>query len=373
MIVMLYRHMGKTGKQVSAIGFGVMRFAEEDYKKRPEKCAEILLRAQELGINYFDTAPGYCEDHSEGIVGRALRQMKEKPYVSTKCGLWNAKTADEAYAKVQKSLERFSIDKITFYNLWCIKTVDEYREMIKPGGIYEGILRAKEEGLIEHICCSVHIDGEGLAKVVADGKVEAVTLGYNALNFAYRRAGVTACYDAGLGIVVMNPLGGGTIPQNEEKFSFLKRNPQESMVHAALRFLIGQKEITVALPGPATMAELEECVAAADREYEVTEEMLHALSGQLKSELNTLCTGCAYCDSCPEGIPVPQLIEAYNNFFLKDDFDQVKSRLKYHWGISPELARKCTRCGVCEPLCTQKLPIIERLAEIAKIEVDEAD
>ena len=363
---MQYKPFGKTGKQVSVIGFGVMRFPEEEYRKRPEKCAEVLLRAHELGVNYFDTAPGYCEDYSEDIVGYAMRQIKgAKPYVSTKCSLWNAQTAEEAYARVQKSLKRLSVDRITFQNLWCIKTLEEYREMIRPGGIYEGILRAKEEGLIEHICCSVHIDGDGLAEIVKDGRVEAVTLGYNALNFAYRRTGVKACYDAGLGVVVMNPLGGGTIPQNAEKFSFLKNDPQESVVQAALRFLIGQKEITAALPGPADIPELEECVAAADRMYEVTEETLEILAGKLKSELNTLCTGCAYCDQCPEGIPVPKLIDAYNSYLLEGDFSRVQERLDNHWQLSPEVAAKCIRCGICEPLCTQKLPIIERLEAIA--------
>ena len=61
---MRYKPFGNTGKQVSVIGFGAMRFPEDDYKNHPQKCADILLRARELGINYFDTAPGYCEDYS---------------------------------------------------------------------------------------------------------------------------------------------------------------------------------------------------------------------------------------------------------------------------------------------------------------------
>ncbi len=68
--------------------------------------AEIVLRARELGVNYFDTAPGYCDDQSEIIVGHAIAQMKEKPYVSTKCGLWNETTAEGAYRRIQKSLKR---------------------------------------------------------------------------------------------------------------------------------------------------------------------------------------------------------------------------------------------------------------------------
>ena len=363
---MYYKPLGKTGKQVSAVSFGGMRFKKEEYEKGPEKCADIVLRARELGVNYFDTAPGYCDDNSEIIVGHAIKQMKDKPYVSTKCGLWNATTAEEAYARIHKSLGRLNVDKITVYNMWCIKTMDEYREMVKPGGIYDGIRRARDEGLIEHICCSIHIDGKGLSEIVADGRVESVTLGYNALNFAYRREGVKACHDAGLGVVIMNPLGGGMIPRHEDKFSFLKSSPDESIVHAALRFLIGQKEISAALPGPSSIAELEECIAAADREYKVTEEMLTALSGKLQSELNTLCTGCAYCDECPTDVPVPRLLDSYNEYILKGDYEAIAGRLNGHWGVDPATAKNCIECGRCEALCTQKLPIMARLAEIAE-------
>jgi len=361
---MRYKLLGNTGKEGSVIGFGAMRFPKKDYKKRHQKCADILLRARELGVNYFDTAPGYCEDNSEDIVGLALRQMKDKPYVSTKCGLWNAKTADEAYARVQKSLEKLQIDRVTFYHLWCIQSLDEYREMIRPGGMYDGILRAKEEGLIEHICCSVHIDGKGLAEVVADGRMASVTLGYNVLNFAYRREGIEACYNAGLGVVIMNPLAGGLLPRHGDKFDFIRNSPDETIVQASLRFLLGQKEITAALPGPASIAELEECVSAVENVQAVTQERLAALSKQMTHELNTLCTSCAYCDACPEGIPVPEFMEAYNMHLLQEEPDALLNRLKWQWEVQPELAAKCTRCGVCEKLCTQKLPIMDRLAEI---------
>lgn len=364
---MYYKPLGNTGKQVSAVSFGGMRFKAEEYKNGPEKCAEIVLRARELGINYFDTAPGYCDDNSEIIVGHAIKQMKEKPYVSTKCGLWMETTAEGAYKRVQKSLARLNVSKITVYNMWCIKTLDDYRQMTKPGGIYDGIRKAKEEGLIEHICCSTHIDGKGLAEIVSDGLVESVTLGYNALNFAYRREGVKSCHDAGLGVVIMNPLGGGMIPRHAEKFSFLKKDPEESIVKAAIRFLIGQKEISAALPGPSSIAELEECVAAADKEYAVTEEMLAALSGQLKNEMNTLCTGCAYCDECPENIPIPKLMDSYNEYLLEGDYGKIGDRLKNHWGITAESASACIQCGKCEDLCTQKLPIMARLSEFSRI------
>ena len=363
---MLYRPLGKTGKEISVIGFGGMRFQPEDYKKDHQICADILLRAHGLGVNYFDTAPFYCEDESEDIVGLAMRQIRGKrPYVSTKCGLGQAETAAEAYDWVQKSRDRLSVDTIDFYHMWCVRTPDEYRRMVAPGGIYDGLLRAQQGGLIEHICCSVHVDSADLADIVRDGRAEVITLGYNALNFAFRRDGLTACRDADVGIVVMNPLSGGLIPRLQNQFHFLKNSPDESIVHAALRFVIGSEGVTAALPGPADIAELEECVAAADRMETVTEEVYARIGAHLKRELNTLCTSCGYCEHCPAKLPIVKFLDIYNQYLLGDPPVKASTTLYNCWDLTPADAAKCTACGLCEPLCTQRLPIIERLKEIA--------
>lgn len=362
---MYYKPLGTTGKMVSAVSLGGMRYIPEDYKNGPEKCAEIILRAIELGVNLFDTAPGYSDDMSEDILGCALRQVKEKPYVSTKCGLWVETTAQGAYDAVRKSIDRIGVDQITFYHLWCVLTLDDYQRMIAPGGIYEGMRRAKEEGLIEHICLSTHLDGSDIEKIVHDGRFESVILGYNALNFAFRRAGVKACYDAGLGVMAMNPLGGGAIAQYGDAFSFLKSAPDETLVQAALRFLLGQKEVSCALPGVGTIAELEECVSAADRQFELGEAYLDELKTRFRSELNTLCTSCAYCMPCPVGVPIVKLLAAYNEYLIRGEQAKLFDFIKGHWSISASEASNCTGCGICEERCTQKLPIIERLRDIA--------
>lgn len=365
---MIYKPYGNTGKMISALGMGCMRFKKEEYQNgNYESCAAIILRARELGINYFDTAPGYCDDKSEIICGEAFRQMKhEKPfYVSTKCSLRNAKNADEARKMIDQSLKRLNVDKINFYNMWSILNLDQYKEYLKKGGIYEGACKARDEGLIDHICFTTHMRGSDIAKVASDGVYEGVTLGYNAVNFAYRQEGVDAAHAAGLGVVTMNPLGGGIIPANPDYFSFLQHG-NDSLTVSALKFIISQKAVTAAIPGYSSIEELEEDVKAVENLKEISNTDLKNLIANLSEELNALCTTCAYCDSCPEGIPIPQLLESYNYYILsKGDAGQVKSRLGMHWGVDGKLAAKCIECGQCEALCTQKLPIIERLKEIA--------
>ena len=122
---MIYKEFGSTGKKVSAIGFGGMRFLAEEYKKDIKICAELVIDAHKKGINYFDTAPGYCDDKSEIIMGEAFKHMKYGDfYVSTKCALWNAEDADGVRRMIEQSLKRLNVPKITFYNLWCILRFD---------------------------------------------------------------------------------------------------------------------------------------------------------------------------------------------------------------------------------------------------------
>jgi len=364
---LIYREYGKTGKKISVIGFGGMRFIKEEYQKgNYDKSGAIIKTAYDRGINYFDTAPDYCNENSEKIFGHAFKTMdRDKFFVSTKCGLWNAKNSNGSRKIIERSLSRLGVDKIDFFHLWAIKTLDEYKEFLKKGGIYEGALKAQKEGLIDHICISTHLSGEDIAQIANDQTFEGVTLGYNAVNFAYRQKGIDACHKAGLGIVTMNPLGGGIIPAHPNYFSFLKEG-EDSLVVSALKFIIRQNKATSAIVGFSSIEEVEEAVLAGEGPLTADEDLLEKMALNLKEELNTLCTTCGYCDSCPEGIPIPMLLDSYNMRILTNGDDkQMFRRMDVHWEVDPIWASKCSACGQCELLCTQKLPIIERLAYIA--------
>ncbi|MBZ4647670.1 MAG: aldo/keto reductase [Clostridia bacterium] len=364
---MQYKEYGKTGKKVSVIGFGGMRFRKEDYSKSMEKCAAVVRRASELGVNYFDTAPNYCDDKSEEIMGEAFKDMPNPFYVSTKSAIWSEKNADDVRRRIEKSLKRMGLEKITFFNMWCILNLEQYRKVMAPGGPYEGALKAKEEGLIEHIVFSTHCNGEDIETIVNEGYFEGVTLGYNATNFAFRQRGIKAAYEKGLGVVTMNPLGGGIIPQNPEFYSFIKENENDSLVQAALKFNASHKEITVVLPGMGTIEEVEENVKAGENFGEMTEEKLNKMAKMLNESLDALCTGCQYCKGCPKDIEIPKYMDAYNMYILNKENTAISDRLKWHWGMNKEKAAECIECGKCEAQCTQHLPIIERLKYIANI------
>lgn len=354
---MQYRQFGSTGKEVSIVSFGGMRFPEpEDL----DASAELILHAHGRGINYIDTAPVYCDDRSEDIVGHALTQIpREQILVSSKSG---KSGAAELRENLERSLKRLGTDHIDFYYIWHLMSKDDW-EQRQRGGAVDAALQARDEGLIKHLFCSSHMPGDGLADVLKSGFFEGVLLGYNALNFPYRRAAVDQAGRMDLGVATMNPLAGGLIPQNPERFSFLKNSPDESIISAALRFNLSHPAISTALVGFASTDEIDQAVAAVEQFEPLSKAQQEQLSPNINPDFDALCTGCGYCLPCPVDIRIPAFMDTYNQILLNPG--TAASRLKFHWRLPAEMAADCTACGACEKRCTQHLPIIERLKELA--------
>ena len=364
---MYYKNYGKTDMKVSAIGFGGMRYDEDDIRAgQLEKCAEVALYAHEKGVNYFDTAPFYCMDKSEAITGIALGQLpRDSFYVSTKANYTTLPgdgkpTRDNWRRRLEMSLERLNVDYIDFYHLWCILNQAGFEKLRDE--TYRFYEEARDEGLIRNIVFSSHMPGDELETVIGTGLFKGMLIGYNALNYRFRQSGIAAAYDKGMGVVVMNPLGGGLIPQNADRFTYLVGDSGLTVPQAALRFVASHREITVALPGFTTKAHVDDALAAVAGLVEKPAADIYAEYEGKGESINDMCTGCGYCDYCPVGVPIPKYMDAYNMVLLGDSF---KNRLALHWDMEAAGAGHCVRCGECERLCTQHLPIMERLAHIA--------
>lgn len=356
---MLYRPFGKTGKDISVISFGGMRFAEPE---NLGKSADCLIYAHDKGINYFDTAPIYCGDQSEDIFGHALRQLpRESFYVSSKCS--QAK-GEDLRKSLERSLQRLGVEQIDFLYIWHLMNPADWEER-KQGRAIEAALKAKEEGLIGHLLCSSHMEGEGLSKVLSEKIFEGVLLGYNAINFPYRQAAVEQAGKQEIGVVTMNPLGGGLIPQNPQRFAFLKTATANDVVSGALQFNLSQPAITTALVGFANTQEIDQAVAAVDSFVPYNKEQQRELQKNIEVSFNGFCTGCGYCLPCPVDIPIPKYLDSYNQLILTNGNRQAAlDRYRMHWDITPQQAKECIACGACEERCTQHLPIIQRLAKL---------
>jgi len=388
---MYYKEYGNTGMKVSAIGFGAMRYDDADIKAgNLSKCAEVPLYALEKGINYWDTAPFYCDDKSEEITGLAVKQIKRSDIIlCSKANLGTMgegePTRDKFFKRLDTTLTRLNTDYLDIYQMWCLLSLDKYEKTMEI--MYRWFEEAKEQGLVKHICFSSHMEGNGIERVVDSGKFEGMLIGYNALNYRFRQSGIHEAAKRGMGVACMNPLGGGLIPQNPDAFSYLTKWDEEFLTsvsgapvpvsaaelnlntaQAALRFVASHKEITVALNGATTKAHIDDAVKAVEGLVEVSANDIPRLYGDGGKALNDLCTGCGYCKGCPVEIDIPKYMDAYNMSILTGDKQEALKRLAWHWSLTKEGAGECIQCGNCENECTQHLPIIERLKEISELE-----
>jgi predicted aldo/keto reductase-like oxidoreductase len=362
---MLYRDYGRTGKKVSLLGFGGMRFAHIDDH---DECIRLMVRAAEGGVNYFDTAPGYFETKSELVFGEGFAELRKRGlpyYTATKTF---KTTESDLRREIEAQLKRLNVDAVDFYHVWCITRLDNWQAR-KKDGILETLRKFREEGLIRHICVSSHLIQDEIEELLMEGVFEGVLFGYSAYNFKTREKAFNAIRAKKLGAVVMNPLGGGLIPQHPELFGFLKTHSDETVTQAALHFLWDHRDISVTLVGFASLSDVEEALAAMETYRPRNEAELAAVKEKASGSMEGLCTGCAYCDECPQGILIPRYMDAYNQLLLTPDHGKkaLSVRLSMHWGIKPQTA--CVECGQCEAACTQHLPIIQRLKEIAVMEV----
>ena len=359
---MIYREYGQTGKKVSLLGFGGMRFKNVD---NHEECVRMIVAAAEGGVNYFDTAPGYFETRSETVFGKGFAELRQQhlPYFAATKTFKS--TESDIKREIDAQLKRLDIPAIDFYHVWCINDLNNW-EKRKSDGVLKTFRKLKEQGLIKHICVSSHLTKNEIQRLLMEGVFEGVLFGYSIYNFHTREEAFDAITAKNLGAVVMNPLGGGVIPQHPEKFGFLCR-PGETMVDAALHFLWDHPQITSTLVGFENMLQIKEALHALQNYKLRSAAELTAVKAKAADSADGICTGCGYCDSCPERVPIPQYMDAYNQKLLakEGNKDPIGDRLYWHWSLERAGAGNCTACGQCEASCTQHLKIIERLKEIA--------
>ncbi|GHT81039.1 aldo/keto reductase [Spirochaetia bacterium] len=361
---MIYRDYGNTGEKVSLLGFGGMRFGHIDDE---DECVRMMVKAAEGGVTYFDTAPGYFGIKSESVFGKGLAELRRRKLPYTVATKTFATTEGAIRKEIEAQLKRLDVGTIDFYHIWCITSLPNW-EGRKKDGILNTFRKLKDEGLIRHICVSSHLVQDEIETLLMEGVFEGVLFGYSAYNFKTREKAFNAIRAKKLGAVVMNPLGGGIIPQHPELFNFLKQG-DEKTTQAALHFLWDHRDITTTLVGFVSEAEVADTLQAMERYKPRTDAELAAVKAKASVSFEGLCTGCAYCDDCPQSIPIPKFMDAYNQKLLSKNSDdgEILERLKGYWNIDRQKAADCIACGQCEGACTQHIDIIQRLKHITEI------
>ena len=374
--MMQYRKFGNTGVNISALGFGCMRlkeFQDENGNWQVDQAHtnEMLMKAYELGVNYFDTAFYYCHSNSEIAVGRALAPIRDKVYISTKCPLELVKCAEDYEKILDQSLSKLGTDYVDFYHFWGINR-KVFDEKIVPLGLMDKALELKAKGKIRHISFSFHDTPEALKHIIDNGyAMESVLLQYNLIDRVNEEM-IQYAAKKGLGVVVMGPVGGGRLAAPTELSQRLGSGNLNTY-ELALRFVLGNPGVCCALSGMQSVEMVEKNVAVASLEVPMTEEQWRGIGQSmenLKKFSELYCTGCNYCQPCPQGIEIPKIFLAYtyhNVYGMKELAKKTWENYVNNEKKPGCTSKDCVDCGLCEEKCPQHLKIRQLLKKVEPI------
>lgn len=383
---MLMKTFGKTGLELSRLGFGCMRLPLTDPADPTsidyELSTRMLHRAIEGGVNYVDTAWPYHgasrqePGRSEPFVGQALRGgYREKVHLATKLPTWLIKSRADMDTFLDAQLKRLETSYLDFYLIHNINS------LVWPGlrdlGMADFLDSIRKDGRARRVGFSFHDRLSVFEDALASYDWDFAQIQYNYLDIEHQagQKGARMVQDRGMGLLIMEPLRGGSLTNHMPeglRNRLAEVRPEWSLADWGFRWLWNQPPVGVVLSGMSTLEQVEENlkIAATPSPFGDKEEAaLAEVRGFFRERLKINCTSCGYCLPCPEGVNIPKNFSFYNDYHLMDAAP-VRARAKFYFAgqVAPhETFAHCVHCAQCEEKCPQGLPISRLMEEVAKI------
>ena len=361
----------KYGNDVSILGYGCMRFTQTAGAIDVKKAEKELMRAIELGVNYFDTA--YIYNGSEAALGEIFSRnnVRDKVKIATKLPQYLIKKPGDADKYFSEELRRLKTDRVDYYLMHMLSDTHSW-ERIDSLGIGEWLAAKKASGEIGQIGFSYHGNADEFIRLLDVREWDFCQIQYNYLD-ENSQAGVTglkAAAQKGIPVIIMEPLRGGRLANALPKKAlslFEQSGTPYSPAATAFRWLWNQPEITCVLSGMNSLEMLEENAKIASEALpgclsESEQKLIEGVKNEIAKNTIVPCTGCRYCMPCPAGVDIPGVFSALNRTKYDTRFQALR---EYTMGMSQRHtytgAKNCVGCGKCEKHCPQNIPIRDML------------
>jgi predicted aldo/keto reductase-like oxidoreductase len=375
---MQYRLDPKSGNKLSTLGFDCMRFPRVLSQIDMNRSEELVLKAIDSGVNYFDTA--YVYSGSEEVLGAILHKnnVRSKVFIATKLPHGKCRRYEDFDALFGTQLERLKTDYIDYYLIHNLSEMKSWTRLCALG-IEKWIEEKKTTGQIRQIGFSFHGDSDQFSSLIDAYDWDFCQIQYNYVNTHYQAgtAGLKKAAGKGLPVIIMEPLLGGKLanglPQKAVKL-FKSVNASLSPAAWALKWLWNQKEVTVVLSGMNDAAQLSENLETSNnatpgmlsgQEQDIFESVIESF----RTSYKVPCTGCNYCMPCPQNINIPACFSAYNMSYAIGFLSGLQQYITSTGATNVKESRtprSCVNCGKCEKHCPQHIQIRTALEDVTK-------
>ena len=367
--------MEQMDKVKKNFGFGCMRLPmngdQVDIAETTRMVDEFLAQ----GFNYFDTAHGYIGGKSELALKECLtsRYPREAYSLTDKLTDSYFKTETDIRPFFESQLEACGVDYFDFY-LMHAQNADNFKKF-KACRAYETAFALKAEGRIRHVGLSFHDRAEVLDQILTEyPQIEVVQIQFNYLDYDDIAVQSRKCYEVcrkhGKPVLVMEPVKGGSLVNlPEEAKKVLDDLHGGSPASYAIRFAAGFPGMMMVLSGMSNMEQMKDNLSYMRDFKPLNETELAAVKKvqEIFHKMNMIpCTACRYCvEGCPKKISIPDLFAIMNIKQLHHDWNADYYYEEVHTAPGRR-ASDCLKCGKCEKICPQHLPIRKLLEEVAK-------